>query len=98
MKKSGIEVSELIETIANENNYDIYLTLDLNEFIGQLPPELGEICELLKYYTITEILEFYPMSRTAFHHKLKVIKKIFHQHFPIKIFPNTLKKETHANN
>ena len=99
VKKSGIEVSELIETIANENNFDFFLALDINNFINQLPSELAEICELLKHYTITEILEFYPMSRTTFHHKLKTIKKIFHQHFPTKISHNSLKqKETHANN
>ena len=85
--KSGIGVSDLVETIASGNNTDIHLALDVDEFIKQLSPELAEICELLKHYTITEILEFYPMSRTAFHHKLKAIKQIFHQHFPIGNFP-----------
>lgn len=79
---SEIGVSDLVETIASENNSDFNLTVDVDEFIKQLPPELAEICELLKHYTISEILEIYPIARTSFNIKLKAIKQIFHQHFP----------------
>ena len=85
-------VSDLVETIASENNGNSSLALDVDEFIEQLPVELAEICKLLKYYTTTEIMEIYPMSKTVFYHKLKAIKKIFHQKF------HWEKGERHANN
>jgi RNA polymerase sigma factor (sigma-70 family) len=87
VEKSGKKVPDLVETIPSENEINFYLTLDINEFIDKLPAELAEICELLKHYTITEILEEYPISRTAFHHKLKKLKKIFHQNFQTGKFP-----------
>ena len=81
------ESESLLENIPVNDEIDIYLALDISDFIGKLPKELTEICELLKHYTITEILEEYPISRTAFHHKLKKLKKIFHQHFSNEKFP-----------
>ena len=85
--KSGMRVSELIETMVSENCSDLYLALDIAEFIEQLPPELAELCELLKHYSVTEILDDNLITHDAFYHNLQILKEIFLQNLSDGKFP-----------
>jgi RNA polymerase sigma-70 factor (ECF subfamily) len=85
--KSGVGVSDLVETLASENSSDLYLSLDIAEFIEQLPPELAELCELLKHYSVTEILDDNLITHDAFYHNLQILKEIFLQNLSDGKFP-----------
>jgi DNA-directed RNA polymerase specialized sigma24 family protein len=79
--------SDLLETISSETGSDFYLKFAVAEIIEKLHPELAELCELLKHYSITEILDNNLISRNQFHQNLRKLQKVFNQSFSNGKFP-----------
>ncbi len=75
----------LADTIANEDGLwgeivpgeeSMHLRRDVDRLIAQLPPEMAQICNLLKFKTITEIAAETGIARTTIHDAVKKFKKI----------------------
>lgn len=76
---SDSNAPDLVEILPSEDNTDIYLALDIAELIEKLPPELFELCQLLKHYSIAEILNDNLIPRVNFYRNLQILKEIFRQ-------------------
>jgi RNA polymerase sigma-70 factor (ECF subfamily) len=74
-----VGVIEKIETLECEQNCDPLLILDVTLILKRLPPDLLELCEILKYYDRNEALEDYPASRSTFFRRLQALRDIFLQ-------------------
>ncbi|MDD5698394.1 MAG: sigma factor [Victivallaceae bacterium] len=74
-----VGVIEKIETLECEQNCDPLLILDVILILERLPPDLLELCEILKYCDRNEALEDYPVSRSAFFRRLQSLRDIFLQ-------------------
>ncbi|MDD5728837.1 MAG: sigma factor [Victivallales bacterium] len=74
---SEIGVIEKIETLECEQNCDPLLILDIILILERLPPDLREICEIMKYYGRNGPLNNIP--QIMFFRKLQRLKDIFLQ-------------------
>ncbi|MDD5698884.1 MAG: sigma factor [Victivallaceae bacterium] len=72
-----VGVIEKIETIECEQNSDPLLILDVTLILERLPPDLREICEIMKYYGRSGPLN--DMPRIMFFRKLQRLRDIFLQ-------------------
>ncbi|MDD5699461.1 MAG: sigma factor [Victivallaceae bacterium] len=74
-----IGVIEKIEMLECEQNCDPLLILDVTLILERLPPDLLELCQVLKYCDRNEALEGYPVSRSTFFRRLQALRDIFLQ-------------------
>ncbi|MDD5698776.1 MAG: sigma factor, partial [Victivallaceae bacterium] len=72
-----VGVIEKIETLECEQNSDPLLILDVTLILERLPPDLREICEIMKYYGGNGLLN--DMPQTMFFRKLQRLRDIFLQ-------------------
>ena len=74
-----IGVIEKIETLESEQNSDPLLILDVILILERLPPDLLELCQVLKYYGGNEAPDNCPGSRYTFFRNLQTLEGIFRQ-------------------
>ena len=69
------ELDSRLGTATREPHDSADLTLDVAEVLSHLPDELRELCERLKYATVSEISRDVGVPRTTIYERIKALRK-----------------------
>jgi DNA-directed RNA polymerase specialized sigma24 family protein len=72
---------ERLELLQYDNDTGCDLAADIASVVEQLPPDLKELCIILKHYSPSEAIHEYGRSRTVFYKKIKKLRQFFQTAF-----------------
>jgi DNA-directed RNA polymerase specialized sigma24 family protein len=75
----GVGVVEKVNTVESPQHSDPLLILDVSMILERLPPDLLELCNILKYYAVNEALSHCSMAACTFFQRLNALKDVFLQ-------------------